>query len=314
MKFLILLFPFILAFGGNLNSVNNKHLDCNYIKDYYPYVHSGMLEYERGNYQESYEYFSKAFDKCPPKNTLEYYELDKMGELCVRLQNFKEAQKYIRESCLQGRNLDYIIDDSLYLDFFDSKHGRDLIKNYTSYREEYLSSINLELRNELILMKSEDQKYRQSGHQFFKDNFEKAKTIDSLNSNRLIQIFDSIGYPNSNIIGNHTLDGGHIRLNIVLLHTEDSIRLNYFAPKINEFVRSGKCDPELLGNLMDQFYLYNKEPQIYGTYSGMNSPYAHMIHRDSVNLNRLSIGLPTLEQKEELDSLKRVNYPWLYGQ
>ncbi len=312
MKLSIFLLP-ILFFYSQGAKIEKEPYSCNYITDYYPFIYDGLIEYERGEYEKSFIFFNEAFSNCEPKNTVTYYELDKMSEVCARLKDFINADKYIRTACLKGRKLVYILEDSVFQAFFRSEIGKKLITDSSLIRKEYLSNLNLTLRNELIKMKADDQLYRQSGHQFYLDNTQKANVIDSLNSQRLITIFDSIGYPNEQIIGNHSIDGKHVSLNIILLHTKDSVRMNYFVPKILQFVKNGDCEPELLGNIIDQYYLYNSQPQIYGTYSGQNTEYAEMIDRDSVNLNRLSIGLSTLEQKEELDSLLKTNYPWLYN-
>ena len=315
MKTIIPLFPIFLI----INPVTRpkvepeKPCDCNFINDYYP-LHSGILEYERGNLEAAYTTFKKAFDKCTPKNTLYIYELDKMGEICVELNKLEEAEQYIRLSCVKGLNIEYLVEDSLYMDFFNSNYGKQLLADKNDLREEYLSSLNMELREELFQMKSDDQKYRQSGRDYFNENIDKVSEIGKRHTERLIQIFDSIGYPNSELVGNHTLDGGNITIDIILLHTEDSIRMNFFVPKMQEFVKSGTCDPGVVATMIDQHHLYNKRPQIYGTYVKPNNTYSNMIGRDSVNMNRISIGLPTLDQKEELDSLKKINYPWLDGE
>lgn len=81
-------------------------------------------------------------------------------------------------------------------------------------------------------------------------------------------------------------------------------------PKLKEFVKAGTCSPKTLGGVIDQFYLYNGEPQTHGTYESQDSKYANMIDdRGQVNKNRTSIGLPSLELEEKIDSVKRINYP-----
>ena len=54
------------------------------------------------------------------------------------------------------------------------------------------------------------------------------------------------------------------------------------------------------------YYLYNREQQIYGTYNVQGGGFANIIDDLSeVNRNRFSIGLPSLELKEQRDSINR---------
>ena len=100
-----------------------------------------------------------------------------------------------------------------------------------------------------------------------------------------------------------------VDIGLLLVHTDDSIRMNYFVPKLKGFVENGYSHPRILGNIIDQYYLYNNEPQIYGTYKTRDGVYSDMIpDLKKVDSNRLSIGLPPLRLKEKKDSLIRVMY------
>jgi len=100
-----------------------------------------------------------------------------------------------------------------------------------------------------------------------------------------------------------------VDVGLLLLHTKDSIRMNYFVPKVKEFVKKGLAPPRTLGTMIDQYYLYNGKPQIYGTYGARGGGYANMIDNlKKVDSNRISIGLPPLELKEKKDSLNRIKF------
>ncbi len=66
-------------------------------------------------------------------------------------------------------------------------------------------------------------------------------------------------------------------IELFLLHTKDSIRLNYFIPKIKEFTVNGTAPPRVLDIMIDQYYSYNDKPQIYGTYKRQDGEYAIII-------------------------------------
>lgn len=154
-------------------------------------------------------------------------------------------------------------------------------------------------------MRGADQMYRGGKGEA---DWAKQDSIDKLHEKRLIEIFESIGYPTDNIVGPFTMYYP-VDLVLFLLHTEDSIRMNYFVPKVKEFVINGTAPPRALGTMIDQYYLYNGEPQIYGTYQAQNGGYAEMIDDlKKVDSNRISIGVPPLELKEKKDSLLRIKY------
>jgi hypothetical protein len=151
-----------------------------------------------------------------------------------------------------------------------------------------------------------DQMYRGQGSNA---DWAKQDSIDKLHEKRLIELFESVGYPNAKMVGPYSLDQRRAEVNIFLLHTDDSIRMNYFVPKVREFVKTGAATPNVLGTMIDQYYLYNGEPQIYGTYTTQSGGYATMIKDlKKVDSNRISIGLAPLELKQKKDSLIKIKY------
>jgi hypothetical protein len=280
---------------------------CNYITDYYQTIYQAELEYELKNYDKALELYQSAFNTCTPINTPTYNEIGKYVEICLILGHDKQALDFIELELKNGDELKWKLEDPVYSKFFTTESGKKLISNYDNIRSEYLRRVNLELRKEIQEMSRLDQLYRNGQYQ------DKQDSIDKINTKRLIEIFDQFGYPNDQVIGSYSVDRIHTDIVTMLLHTSDSIRMNYFVPKLTGYVKAGVCSPIALGQVIDQFYLYNGQPQIHGTYGAQNSRYANMIDdREQVDKNRISIGLPTLELDEKIDSIKRINYPDLY--
>lgn len=283
-------------------------MNCNYITDYYQIIYQAELEYELKNYKKAFELYQSAFTTCTAINTYLYYEIGKYAEVCSILGYDKLALDFIELDLKNGYELKWILENPNYSKLFASQDGQDLVANYDNIRSDYLKSINLELRKEIQEMNRLDQLYRNG--QYIQD---KQDSIDNINTKRLIEIFEQFGYPNDQVIGHYSID--HVQTDIItmLLHTADSIRMGYFVPKLTEYVKAGTCSAKTLGQVIDQFYLYNDQPQTNGTYEAQNSKYANMIaDRDQVDKNRISIGLPPLELDERIDSIKRINYPELY--
>jgi hypothetical protein len=303
---LILPLTFILIISC---SQKNKPV-CNYITDYYQTIYQAELSYELKKYDRAYELYQSAFNTCTPINTYTYNEIGKYVEICLILGHDKQALDFIELDLKNGDELKWKLEDPMYIKIFTTEGGQKLIANYDKIRSEYLKGINLELRKEIQEMSRLDQLYRNGQYQ---EN--KQDSIDKISTNRLKEIFEQFRYPNDQVIGSYSVDRTHTDIITMLLHTSDSIRMSYFVPKLKEFVKAGTCSPKTLGQVIDQFYLYNGEPQTHGTYESQDSKYANMIgDRDQVNKNRISIGLPPLELDEKIDSVKRLNYPERYRQ
>ncbi|SEC64527.1 hypothetical protein SAMN04489761_3383 [Tenacibaculum sp. MAR_2009_124] len=176
---------------------------------------------------------------------------------------------------------------------------------YKELRSEYLKSLDLELRDSIILMVEKDQYYRVE--YYGDDRLEKRKQIDIKHEKVLIDLFEKEIYPSQEVVGNYFVDNKFIDTELLLLHTQDSIRLKYFLPKIRKFILEKKCSPYLYANMVDQYQLYNEKEQIYGSYN-----IAQLEEKDFSRYNRnrklLGLGLRSVEYDIWRDKLIRSKY------
>lgn len=287
---------FLLIF---VSCTKEKKSDCNYITDYYQTIYKADYAFQIKNYEKAFELYQMAFHSCEPITTPTYNEIEKFAETTALLKKFDLTLVYAKKSIINGQELNIFQNNPNFDEFMTSKYGDQLKKNYDKLRKQFIDNVDFKLRNELIAMLVADQKYRVN-RSTYDNNRNKQDSIDKIHERKLIEIFESIGYPNNEIIGTYSLDQNNVNFGIFLLHTKDSIRMNYFVPKVKEFVKNGKAPPITLGTMIDQFYLYNREPQIYGTYSSQDGGYANMIEDlKKVDSNRISIGLPSLELKDK---------------
>ena len=283
----------------------DKKRECNYITDYYQTVYKADLEFETKNYKKAFELYQDAFKSCEAKNTSTYNEIGKFTESSAILEKFDITYEYAKKQILNGVELNRFENNDNFSDFLISEFGQKLVSEYNSLRKEFETNADFELRDELISMRSADQMYRGGNGEA---DWAKQDSIDKVHEVRLIEIFESLGYPTDKIVGPRTMDYP-VDIGLFMLHTDDSIRMNYFVPKIKQFVINGTASPRILGTMIDQYYLYNDEPQIYGTYQAQGGGYATMIDDlKKVDNNRISIGLPPMELKEKKDSLMRAKY------
>lgn len=299
MKLNVLYF-FLLSFL--LFACKNTHNEtCNYITDYYPNTANAEIEFYLGNYENAFNYYQKAFENCDAIKIGTHHDTDKFAKICAELGKNDLAMDYIEKTISKGGPLNGFQNDEVFNDIFKTERGKKIIAEYDIRREKYLNSLNMILRAELQAMIEIDQ--RLVGQQ------EKRDSVFKVNDLRLLEIFDEFGYPNEQVVGDFAIDFTSADPNILLLHTDDSIRINYFIPKVKEFVKNGKCSPNTLGAMYDNLELFNEQPQTHGTYKSQNGGYENMIEDlKQVDKNRISIGLPTLELTEKKDSLMRVKY------
>jgi tetratricopeptide (TPR) repeat protein len=272
--------------------------DCNYITDYYPQTAKAEVEFYSGNYEKAYGYYQKAFEYCDAIAIGTHHDTFIFSKVCAELGKDDLAIDYMEKTLSKGRTLSSYENDKIFESILKTERGQNLISNYDKIREQYLSSLNMDLRSEIQAMIEIDQKL--VGQQ------EKRDSVFKVNDKRLVEIFHEIGYPNEQVVGNFGVDFSSADPRILLFHTDDSIRINYFIPKIKEFVKNGQCSPITLGSMYDNLELFNKQPQTHGTYESQNGGYSNMISDLSkVNANRAEIGLPSLKMTKKIDSLKR---------
>jgi tetratricopeptide (TPR) repeat protein len=295
MRFFLILLS-ALVFGCQ----TDKKTDCNYITDYYPHTAKAEIELYLGNYEMAFEYYQNAFESCNAIKIATHHDTDNFAKICAELGKEDLALDYIEKTIRKGGTLYNFQEDEVFDNLFKTVRGKKIISEYDKYREEYINSLNMNLRSELQNMIELDQKFNSTK---FQDSMFKV------NDKRLVEIFETYGYPNEQMIGNYGIDFKNSNPSILLLHTDDSIRINYFIPKIKEFIKKGKCPPFVLGAMYDNLALFNDEPQTHGTYRNQNGNYSNMISDLSkVNENRAEIGLPSLEMTRKIDSLRKIKY------
>lgn len=280
--------------------------ECNYITDYYPIIYQADYEFSIENYEKAFQLYKKAFKNCEARNTMEYNEIAYFAETAAILKKYEVAKLYAEKLILRGSELSRFYSSENFNDFMDSEYGKALEANFPELRKQFMENTDFKLRDELISMRNADQMYRS---QRSEADWTKQDSIDKIHEKRLIELFETVGYPDEEMVGPYSYDQNNVNAGIFMLHTDDSIRMNYFVPKIREFVENGTCAPRVLGTMIDQFYLYNDEPQIYGTYTMQGGGYATMIEdRTKVDSNRISIGLSPLVLKEKKDSIRKIKY------
>nr|WP_288935704.1 hypothetical protein [uncultured Allomuricauda sp.] len=241
-----------------------------------------------GKYENSFNILDSLFKIYEPTNTPPYYEYEtylKVGHLSKKDISKTKVKSLIDNYGFDIETFDVKTYPVLNKVFEESNISK---KSYHKHRKKYLDKIDTILREKVLKLKHLDQEARRNTSE--KTRIKLMDSIDLEVEKFLIDIFSRNIFPNEHIIGNHTIDKNPaISIDVLLLHTRDSIRLNYFIPRINSFVEEGKCLPSIYCKMIDQYQLYNDKEQIYGTYN------FNELKAKEYNFIRKKAGLPSLE-------------------
>ncbi|WP_442786852.1 hypothetical protein [Flavobacterium suncheonense] len=287
MKIKCLMFSIItiaILFSCKTNAIKGVEVkkELNYIP-YYLKVYEADSLYITKNYQRSYDILDSLFQKYEPLNMPSYYEVNRYYQLKIILDKKIKNEDFLK-LISKYRLTDTTLKKDSIFNIYYLKEKNFFDKNYAKLSEINKSSLKLELRKEISLMIENDQLYRK---QSYHANIDKQNTIDSINSKRLIEIFNDYGFPDEKIIGNSLVDGKIVDVGVLLLHTKDSLRINYFLPKIMDFIKEGKAKSQYYANMYDQYLLYKGQEQYYGSYDNKTQ-----IPIKELNRRRATIGLP----------------------
>lgn len=273
---------------------NQTAREVNYIP-YYLKVYEADSLYFVGNYQRSYDILDSLFQKYEPINFMGYNEYATYTQCAFLLNQKKGIVRKVEKLIANfGYSKERFIDDSTSVlsKVYQTANISD--EKYQTLRQRYLSSIDLELREQVVNMIDNDQYYRKF---YDKEDIDRKRNeTDSIIEQILIKWFDQGIYPNEKRIGNGSVDKKFsLDIVVLLLHTKENVRNSYFIPKVYDFVKKGECSPRTYAVIVDQLKYFQK-------YNNLDMPYGefNLIRIDSTqyyrfNPNRKEIGLPTLE-------------------
>jgi hypothetical protein len=268
--------------------IKTVNKEVNYIP-YYLKVYESDSLFITKNYQKSYEILDSLFLNYRPINLPNYNEVYNYYKLKIIIKKKIDRNNFSDLISKYNLNNETLEKDSLF-NIYYKKEKKFIDKNYEVLKQIHASSININLRNEIKYMRLQDQLYRDKDYQI---NIVKQDKIDSINSKKAKKIFEDYGYPNQSIIGDFMLDKTFVDIEIILLHTKNNERMNYFMPKVLEFIKKGTALPKTYAVMQDQFNLYNNKNQFYGSYE-------NKIKSSITELNkrRKEIGLPSYGYEE----------------
>tara|TARA_R110000850_G_scaffold190308_2_gene316166 strand:- start:6159 stop:7067 length:909 start_codon:yes stop_codon:yes gene_type:complete len=294
MKFSQLLFiAIIIAF---FSCQDKEKEPCNYITDYHQYIYQAEIAYLKEDYQNAYDLIKKAEKNCTLLNQTAIYEPRMMAEICIRLDKKEEVFPYLYMLLENGMPFSSVLNNMAFEPLFEMPEWENFATKAPEIETQFLSSINKDLRNEIIEMNYQDQLYRTGN-----SDYEKMQFVDSINENRIKEIFETYGYPSDKLIGPSTVDE-HTDITAMLMHFKDT---TYFKPILLDYIKKGDAPPRILPSMIDS-RLRRAEQFWYGIYNNADS--TKIKDFKNIDKRRVAVGLRPYQMEKEYFELIRKKY------
>ena len=214
---------------------------------------------------------------------------------------------FLERAIHQGVTKESIVHDSILIDLKKMKDWSMFENNYDSIRDEYLATIEWDLRQKINEIYDLDQKHRDK-HELHPWNFlwrpfiwiKWKKTTKKIVENELIPFIRKNGFPNEKLIGideasfHHKQKHDHLKSNyafMILIHYYSIPRTADFNELLLSQIKSGNIHPRQYASLID-FQAYVGKGKYY---KGLHYNEWHHSKNEKeieqINKNRIKIGL-----------------------
>ena len=303
-KFLFVLLLSVLGFSQK-KKINEEY---DYINNYYQLVYEAQYEYLHNNYQKAYDLLKKSESICPLLNQTGIYEPKILAQCAFKLGKHNEAFKYATLLLKEhGFQLSFIENDTILDQLKGLKKWKKLEKNASKYYEDFLVQVDIDLRNEIIEMKKDDQIARTTKP----IDYDKLKTVDSITDIKLKKIVaDCDCYPDTMFsqFGNFSVDKQNFSATVFVMHI-NSEKSKYWEPIFLDLIKRGRAPASIYGNLIDS-NLRSTGMFKYGIYQNLGKE--NINDFENLNERRIAVGLPTWEHQNfiynwNLELMKKYN-------
>ena len=171
------------------------------------------------------------------------------------------------------------------------------------------TQLNQSLRDELLKMQDDDQKYRGEVHKIREMSLtadekqkrvaalmERQERLDKRNIKRLVQIIDKYGWPGRSLVGREA----SLTAFLIIQHADLEDQKKYF-PMLKEAVRRGEANQDYAALLEDRILMREGKKQIYGSQLHVNEVTKQLElwpieDEENVDARRTSVGLEPLAE------------------
>lgn len=241
-------------------------------------------------YKKSHDVLKDLFSAYKPVNLEVYAEYETYIASCVAIGDTSDIRRLVMNSFVEyGSRLEDFRNDSLLsIALRESRYSEHELDGF---RKQYISGLDLSLRDTIAEMVRRDQEVRKGGTV----NAQSLKDADNANKSMLSYLIQKDRFPSLTSIGGYAVDQRDVDLRAVLLHTDPDFRMDFLLPKIATYVRSGRCVPELYAAPYDRFLIeFRGHKQLYGSYFKTKGELMPLVNAEKLDSIRRSIGLPRI--------------------
>ena len=264
-------------------------------------LEKGKAAFESKDYDTCTYCYEKAGEYQPNNAWVKYAE--------ARCYDLKKKKKKAQESLIKAVQLDWEDVEGWLAenenDFKKLKKKKRCWKKVQKEIKEQQKGMNLVLREELIQMGKDDQKYRNEIHgQSKKGNYDspevkelwkKQSALDLKNLKRSEEIISQHGYPSKILVGKEATNS----IFLIIQHADLKYQEKYIS-LFQKAVKNGDLKMKIFALMIDRIEVRKGRPQIYGTQVGQDLKTGKLafdliVDEKKVNKRREYIGLPTIE-------------------
>ena len=280
---------FVLAFLISTNLfAQTDDCKCDYIQDYYQLVYQAQISYLQNDFDAAYDLLKQAEQNCELLNQNGIEEISILVKVSLKKEKYSDFTFYLEKLLNQGYNIEYFENHPDFIGITNINSWDELKERSLQIYDTWYAKLNLDLRDELAQMISEDQRVRM-GKSYYD---EEMREIDDYNEKRFKEILAEFGYPDEQVIGNYNIGEKSVNPRILAFHIKD---IEYFKPLFLEYVRCGKAPADLYANLIDS---HNRKNGIftYGIYSNVTPE--QIENFENLDERRINAGLRPYEMEK----------------
>lgn len=270
---------------------------------YDEYVIQAKELYQAKKYQKSSKFWDKAF------NIHSGFSSDYYNSACTNALAGKTTKSFehLEKAIINGwEDIDWMKEDSDLTSLKNSKRWSDFIENIPEFKEVYLSSLNIKVKETLENLRMQDQTIRlllpDAENRFGRESNEykwfRSELMprnDSIVLKKITDVIEKNGWLGINEVG----ELANQTLWLVIQHAPLEIQKKYL-PLLEKSVNKGESKARYLAFLQDRILMREDKKQIYGTQSLWDKEKKKNViwpitDYKTVNQRRKEVGLESIE-------------------
>jgi hypothetical protein len=219
--------------------------DFSSVYQYYELINQAELSIADSAIDNALLTYKNAFQILKKPKTKDLYN----ATLCASLTNNPIAFDYLEKLILKGYTLDSLGKQKYISKLIGKPQWGKLNLRYPELHKQWLSKINIPLRDSLKALLVRDQSFRilKGSYKVYGDTIKK---IDEENNAKLLKIIAQYGYPDDDLVGDNEITKA-FGFDIVIWHQTQLNFIYNYSTILKTAVKQGKLDPMRAANLLE---------------------------------------------------------------